>query len=387
MPFTPAESAAMQRALALARRGEGWVEPNPMVGAVVLAADGLPIGEGWHKRFGGDHAEVMALAAAGERARGGTLVVTLEPCAHHGKTPPCVDAILAAGLARVVIAAPDPSPHAAGSGVVGLRAAGVEVEAGLFGAEAIRLTRPFRCLVERRRPWTIAKWALSLDGRIATASGESRWISSEASRRLVHQLRGRVDAVMVGIGTALADDPLLTARPPGPRRALRIVCDTAARLPPDSQLVRTARDRPVLVAAAADAPCERLRALESAGCEIVVCPGATAEDRLAWLLESLGGRRITNLLVEGGPTLLGTCFDGDFVDEVWAFIAAKVIGGAAAPAAVGGAGVAGIALARSIEVEETRFAGGDVLVRGLVRRPSSENPPEARRSDERLGVK
>jgi diaminohydroxyphosphoribosylaminopyrimidine deaminase/5-amino-6-(5-phosphoribosylamino)uracil reductase len=376
MPFTPAESAAMQRALALARRGEGWVEPNPMVGAVVLAADGLVIGEGWHKRFGGDHAEVMALAAAGERARGGTLAVTLEPCAHHGKTPPCVDAILAAGIARVVVAAADPSPHASGRGVARLQAAGVAVEAGLLEREAIRLTAPFRTFVERRRPWLVAKWALSLDGRIATASGESRWISSEASRRLVHQLRGRVDAVMVGIGTALADDPLLTARPPGPRRALRIVCDTAARLPPDSQLARTARDLPVLVAVAADAPCERVRALEAAGCGILVCPGGPRE-RLTWLLEELGKRGVTNLLVEGGPTLLGSCFDGDVVDEVWAFIAAKVIGGAAAPAAVGGAGAAEISLARPIDVEETRDSGGDLFVRGLVRREAASRSPAA----------
>lgn len=376
MPFTPAESAAMQRAIVLARRGEGWVEPNPMVGAVVLAPDGVVLGEGWHKRFGGDHAEVMALAAAGERARGGTLVVTLEPCAHHGKTPPCVDAILAAGIRRVVFSADDPSPHAGGRGSSTLRAAGVAIESGLLEDEGIRLTRPFRTLVGRGRPWLIAKWAMSLDGRVATALGESRWISCDDSRRIAHELRGRVDAVMIGIGTAIADDPLLTARPPGPRRALRVVCDSAARLPPGSKLVQGARDVPTMVVVGPDAPTERLRTLEGHGCEILSCSGANGPERMVSLLEILGQRSLTNLLVEGGPTVLGTCFDAELVDEVWAFIAPKVIGGSTAPAAVGGDGATGIALANLIDVEERRFPGADILVRGVVRRRAPQTGGE-----------
>ena len=229
----------MRRAIELARRGEGLVEPNPQVGAVVLDAHGAVVGAGWHERFGGPHAEVMAIASAGAAARGGTLVVTLEPCCHHGKTPPCTDAIIAAGVSRVVIGVEDPFPQVSGGGVAALRRAGIDVETGVLAEAAARLSAPFRRLVVDGRPWVIAKWAMSLDGRIAAAGGDSRWISGEASRALVHTLRGRVDAIMVGIGTALADDPLLTARPPGPRTALRVVVDSRARLPTESRLVRT----------------------------------------------------------------------------------------------------------------------------------------------------
>jgi diaminohydroxyphosphoribosylaminopyrimidine deaminase/5-amino-6-(5-phosphoribosylamino)uracil reductase len=210
-----------QQALASARRGAGLVEPNPMVGAVVATPDGTLVGTGCHERFGGPHAEVNALAAAGPAARGGTLFVTLEPCCHHGKTPPCTDAILAAGIARVVVAAADPYPEVAGRGIALLRAAGVTVDTGLLECEASRLIAPFTKLVTTGQPWVIAKWAMSLDGHVsAPASAGDRWISSEESRRLVHDLRGRCDAILIGIGTALADDPLLTpqpAHPAGPR--------------------------------------------------------------------------------------------------------------------------------------------------------------------------
>ena len=235
-----------------------------MVGAVV-AAGGSIVGEGFHGRFGEAHAEVEALAAAGAAARGATLYVTLEPCCHHGKTPPCTEAVVAAGIARVVIAARDPFPAVNGGGIAALRAAGIAVEAGLCEREALRLTAPFRTLVEAKRPWVIAKWAMSLDGRMATASGESRWISSAESRAIVHRLRGRVDAIVVGIGTALADDPLLTARPDDgaatPRQLVRIVLDSHARLPPASRLVQTAREHPLLVAVGPEAPAERRQTL------------------------------------------------------------------------------------------------------------------------------
>ena len=227
MSFTAFDQAAMRRAVELAARGRGAVEPNPQVGAVVATADGggRIIGEGWHDRFGGPHAEVVALEAAGERARGATLYVTLEPCCHHGKTPPCTAAILAAGITRVVVAAGDPFPAVAGRGLDALRQGGVLVEIGLLGPEATRLTAPFRKLVTAGKPWVLAKWAMSLDGRIAAAAGQDRWISSLQSRALVHDLRSRIDAIAIGIGTALADDPLLTVRPepgtsPGPRRPL-----------------------------------------------------------------------------------------------------------------------------------------------------------------------
>jgi diaminohydroxyphosphoribosylaminopyrimidine deaminase/5-amino-6-(5-phosphoribosylamino)uracil reductase len=361
----------MRRALELAAKGRGAVEPNPPVGAVVAAGpagDERVVGEGWHARFGGPHAEVVALAAAGAAARGGTLVVTLEPCCHHGKTPPCTDAIIAAGINRVVVGAGDPFPAVSGAGIDALRRAGIAVEVGVCAAEARRMIAPFRRLVEDRRPWVVAKWAMSLDGRVATTTRESRWISSEDSRSLVHELRGRVDAILVGIGTALADDPLLTARPAGPRRAVRIVLDRTARLPLESRLVRSARELPVLVATGPDAPADRVAALETAGCEAWRGRSAHAGERLLELLHELGRRSLTTLLAEGGPTVLGGLADARLIDEVWAFIAPTIIGGVTAPAAVAGDGVERIVSTTGLDVESVDRPGGDVLVRGVVRR-------------------
>jgi diaminohydroxyphosphoribosylaminopyrimidine deaminase/5-amino-6-(5-phosphoribosylamino)uracil reductase len=372
-PAETCDERLVRRAIELARRGEGRVEPNPPVGAVIAAAGGGPaaariLAEGCHEAFGGPHAEIMALEAAGTAARGGTLAVTLEPCCHHGKTPPCTDAIIAAGIARVVIGAGDPFPAVNGGGIEALRRAGIEVTTGVCQREAARLIAPFRMLVERGRPWVIAKWAMSLDGRVATASGESRWISSEASRSAVHALRGRVDAIVCGIGTALADDPLLTARPSGPRRAVRVVLDGAARLPLASRLVQTAAEVPVLVAAGPDAPADRVAALRSAGCEVWQSDEGDRPTRLAALLAELGRRRFTNVLVEGGPGILGSLADAALIDEVWAFIAPRLIGGREAPGPVEGAGIARLANAAQIDVEQIDHLGGDLLVRGLVRR-------------------
>jgi diaminohydroxyphosphoribosylaminopyrimidine deaminase / 5-amino-6-(5-phosphoribosylamino)uracil reductase len=363
----------MRRAIALAHRGEGHVEPNPMVAAVIAVASGKGpgggiIAEGWHASFGGPHAEVAAISTAGAAARGGTLAVTLEPCCHHGKTPPCAAAIIAAGISRVVVGTRDPFPAVNGGGIDELRRAGIEVRVGVCEAEARRLIAPFRRLVEQQRPWLIAKWAMSLDGRVATADGESRWISSESSREIVHQLRGRMDGIVCGIGTALADDPLLTARPAGPRQPLRIVLDSMARLPLDSRLVRTAREVPLLVAAGPTAPADRLRELEAAGCEIWQSSTPNRPEWLHELLLELGSRRLTNVLVEGGPTVLGSLADAQAIDEVWAFIAPTIISGAASPPPIAGAGIASLASAASIEVEHVDHPGGDLLVRGVVRR-------------------
>jgi diaminohydroxyphosphoribosylaminopyrimidine deaminase/5-amino-6-(5-phosphoribosylamino)uracil reductase len=360
------DTAAMRRALELARRGLGHVEPNPAVGAVVAVA-GRIVGEGWHARFGGPHAEVGALAEAGPAARGATLYVTLEPCCHHGKTPPCTDAIIAAGVDRVVVAAGDPHPAVAGGGLARLRAAGIAVEVGLLEAEARRLTAPFRKLVATGRPWVIAKWATSLDGRLAGPPGADRWLSSEASRRIVHALRGRVDAIVVGIGTALADDPLLTVRPTAdetdapPRRPLRVVLDRAARLPPDGRLVRTAREVPVLVAVGPDAPADRVAALRAAGCDVLVSAAATRAERLDALLLELGSRRLTNVLVEGGAAVLDECFRAGAIDEAWVFVTPAVLG-------TGAAELPTLPDAPALDIEEVAHPGGDILLRGLVRR-------------------
>ena len=353
----------MRRALELALRGEGHVEPNPMVGCVVARGAEI-IGEGWHRRFGEPHAEVEALRMAGGRAAGATLYVTLEPCCHFGKTPPCTRAVLAAGVARVVVAQLDPFPQVQGRGVAELRAAGVPVDVGLLETDAHRLNAPYRKLVETGRPWVIAKWAMTLDGKIAARTGQSRWISSPQSRQLVHAWRGLVDAIMVGRETAVRDDPMLTARPPGPRTALRVVLDTLAVLDRQSQLVRTARETPVLVAVGeASPPANRLR-LSEAGCEVFVCEGETPAARLEALLRELGRRRLTNVLVEGGGRLLGSLADARQIDEIRVFIAPKLLGGGIG---VAGEGVAAVSDALPLDTPEVQQVGGDLYVRARVK--------------------
>lgn len=358
----------MARALELAARGRGAVEPNPMVGCVIAHGAEI-IGEGYHRRYGGPHAEVEALNVAGSRAAGATLYVTLEPCCHFGKTPPCTQAILAAGIRRVVAAMSDPFPQVAGRGADELRKAGLDVEVGLHEAAAKKLNAPYLKLLRTGRPWVIAKWAMTLDGKLATSAGDSRWISNEASREIVHQLRGRVDAIVVGLGTARADDPQLTARPSGLRAALRVVVDDQAKLGLDSQLVRTARESPVLVYVSSAAPAERIDDLRDAGCEVVVSSATSRADRLETLLTEFGDRRFTNVLIEGGTTLFGEFFDRDLVDEVHVFIAPKIIGGKRAASAVGGAGIPAMVNALKLDDVETKILNGDVYVAGRVSKP------------------
>jgi len=366
----------MARALELAALGQGAVEPNPMVGAVLVDDQGDLISEGWHQRFGGPHAEIEALASAGTRARGTTLYVTLEPCCHQGKTGPCTEAIIAAGIRKVIVALDDPFPKVAGQGIARLRSQGIEVEVGLLAAEAAFLTAPFRKLITTARPWVHAKWAMSLDGKIATRSGDSRWISNEASRAIVHRLRGRMDAIVVGSGTALQDDPLLTARPPGPRIATRIVIDSQARLPITSQLVQTARDTPLLIVASSSARQSNVRALEDRGAEVLSLePSDVTQSsvNLEALLQELGRRQFTNVLVEGGSRLLGSFFDAGQIDEVHVFVAPKIIGGTAAPGAVAGLGISQMNLVQTLKSVTSERVGDDIYING--RRPSfQENP-------------
>ncbi len=353
----------LRRALELAARGRGFVEPNPMVGCVVARGAEI-IGEGWHRRFGGPHAEVEALAIAGARAKGATLYVTLEPCCHEGKTPPCTRAVLAAGVRRVVIAQQDPFPSVQGRGITELRAAGIAVETGLLEADARRLNAPYLKLLETGRPWVIAKWAMSLDGKIATRTGESRWISNPRSREVVHQLRGRVDAIVVGRGTVERDNPMLTARPPGARTALRVVLDTLASCgrhdPP--QVVRTARESPVLFAVGEAAPPENLERLRGWGCEVLSCAGETRAERLSALLTELGRRRMTNVLVEGGGQVLGALLDLGEIDEAHVFVAPILVGGAAATSPLAGNGVAELSAALRLDSPQVRMLDGDVYI-------------------------
>lgn len=355
--------AVQHRALELASRGLGRVEPNPPVGAVIVDDDLRLLGEGSHERFGGPHAEINALNAAGERAKGATLVLTLEPCCHQGKTGPCTDAILAAGIRRVVVGTEDPNPQVAGGGIAALLAAGVEVEVETdpLARECRRLIAPFAKLITLGIPWVHAKWAMTLDGRIATRTGHSRWISNEKSRRVVHELRGRMDAILVGAETVAQDDPLLTARPPGPRTAQRIVVSRSARLPADCQLARTAQDVPTIVTAIGET------ATAPAGIEVLPLPEAAGSIDLRELLRELGRREMTNLLVEGGSQLLGAFHDAGLIDEVHVFIAPKIVGGKSAVSPLAGIGCETVPELPSLDNVTVETFDSDMYVRGDVR--------------------
>ncbi len=359
----------MQLALAEASKGRGAVEPNPMVGAVVVRDGGL-VGIGHHEQFGGPHAEVIALRQAGDAAHGGTLYVTLEPCCHFGKTPPCTEAILAAGIARVVAAVRDPYPAVNGGGIAILEQAGVAIEVGCEAERARALNLPYWKRLSTGLPYVIAKWAMTLDGKTAVAAGDSRWISSEASRRLVHELRGRMDAIIVGIGTVETDDPHLTVRPPGPRRPVRIVLDTTARSSVVSNLVRTAREVPVLVAVTDRAPSDRRDALERCGCEVVeFVSSPSGSVSVSSLLEELGRRGMTNALVEGGGRVLGSFLDAGEVDAVEVFVAPILEGGDHPRTAARGQGRA--LMSDALRLRDTEFcrAGEDVCIRGRLPQP------------------
>ena len=364
-------AAATEQAL----QGLGCVEPGALVGAV-LVRDGAVIGMGYYERWGGPHAEVNALRQAGEAARGADLYVTLEPCAHHGKTPPCTDAILAAGVARVIIGAEDSNPLTATRGPAQLRAKGVEVVEGVQRVALRRLNAPFTRWTLTQRPLVTAKWAMSLDGRLATRSGQSLYLTGDAALAQAHQLRAASGAVMVGIGTVLQDDPSLTIRRVAyagePR--LRVVCDSSARLPLDSALVQTTGDAPVMCCALATAPAERVSALRSAGVTVEQFPcGADGRVDLGAVLDHLGSRAIQQVLVEGGSALLGSLFAAALVDRTVTFVAGRVLGGADALAPVGGAGAATVAQAPPIVPESLEWEqlGRDLVATGWIWDPGA----------------
>ena len=338
--ITTTDSEFLVRALELAEGGRGRVSPNPLVGAVIVK-DGEVVGEGFHAELGGLHAERAALADCRERGHdpaGATVYVTLEPCAHEGRQPPCVEALLEAGVGRVVIASDDPSEKASGRGPGSLRDGGVEVvfAAGAEATAARRLNQPFRKHARTGLPLVTLKLAISLDGQTATAPGDSPWISGEASRERVHRWRAESDAIAAGIGTVLADDPLLTARLPGARQPLRVVFDSEARLPGSSQLLATLDTAPLLVVVAPDADPARTGALRDAGAEVLTAGGLTPADRILSALTDLGRRGITSLFLEGGPTLASTFLASDQLDESYTFIAPVLLGSGAAVARAGG---------------------------------------------------
>ena len=330
----------MLRALELAERGRGLTSPNPLVGAVVVR-DGRVIGEGAHLRAGGPHAEIEALAAAGDAARGATLYVTLEPCAHHGRTPPCAPAVLRAGVARVVAAMKDPNPLVAGGGADLLRAGGVAVEVGLLGEEAARQNRAWITAVRERRPHVTLKAAATLDGKLADVHGVSRWITGEAARRRAHRLRADSDAIVVGLTTARRDDPALTVRlpEPWPREPYRVVLDSRAGLDPGARLIHAGTPARALVAVGEQAPAARVAALEGAGATVLRCrTGSAGRVDPASLLARLFELDVRAVLVEGGAETHAAFVDSGLVDRVALFLAPLLLGGREATGVVGGAG-------------------------------------------------
>jgi diaminohydroxyphosphoribosylaminopyrimidine deaminase / 5-amino-6-(5-phosphoribosylamino)uracil reductase len=371
---TDTDKAHLARAIELAGRGLGTVKPNPVVGAVV-ARDGETLGEGWHEEFGGLHAEVNAIEACGlEDLTGATLYVSLEPCCHEGKTPPCTEAILQAGIRRVVIASDDPTEKASGRGLGILRDEGVEVVLadGELAATARLLNQAFRKHARVGRPWVLFKSAMTLDGKVATRTGDSKWISGEDSRMLAHRWRASVDAIVVGIGTALADDPQLTARPDGPLEQLgaqprRVVFDSLARLPPSSQLVAATAEIPLTVIVSRAAARADTDALEAAGVQVLVATGENEPARVRSGLEQLGARDVTSVLLEGGPHLAGAFLDAGEIDEIRLFLAPILLGGSAARDPLEGKGVERISEALRALTFGCESIGEDLLISARLR--------------------
>ena len=364
------DHAPLARAIELAEQGSGRTSPNPLVGAVIVR-DGKQLGEGYHAAYGEPHAEREALAACGDAdVRGATLYVSLEPCCHHGLTPPCTDAIVAAGIARVVVASDDPTEKASGRGLGILRDEGLEiiVAEGELATRARLINQPFRKHARTGRPHVLFKSAMTLDGKVATRTGDSKWISGEDSRMRSHRWRAERDAVVVGIGTALADDPLLTARVEGEySQPRRVIFDSEARLPLDSQLVRSALEMPLTVVVSRAAPRLATDGLEAAGVDVIVATGENEPARVRSALDQLGSAGITSILLEGGPHLAGAFLDAGEVDEIRLFLAPVVVGGSHARDPLEGEGAELIAEAtRALELDVERMAE-DLLISARLR--------------------
>ena len=354
----------MRLALRLARKGEGRVNPNPLVGAVIVR-DGVIIGQGYHQQFGGPHAERMALASLTEPAKGATLYVNLEPCCHHGKTPPCTDAIIASGIRRVVVGTPDPNPLVAGRGLEVLRNHGIEVTQDVLTEECARINQIFFHFIRTNRPYVIMKYAMTMDGKTATFTGQSQWITGEAARRMVHRDRNRICALMTGVGTILADDPLLTCRLPGGRDPVRIVCDTHLRTPLTARIVATAARTPTILATCCEDKARHLP-YEQKGCKILTLPAWEGHVDLSVLMKRLGERKIDGILLEGGGTLNWSALSRKIVNKVQAYIAPEIFGGLAAPSPVSGSGTALPDLAFLLKKPRITRCGRDILLESEV---------------------
>lgn len=355
----------MALALELAEKGRGKVEPNPMVGAV-LVKNGEIAGKGYHQVFGGPHAEIHAINRGGANCRGATLYVSMEPCAHYGKTAPCVDAIIKAGIAEVVTTVIDPNPITSGKGIQKLKEAGIEVRLGVMEAQAKRLNAPFFKLMQKGLPYVTVKWAMSLDGKIATHTGDSRWITSDESRAYVHEIRGLVDGILVGINTVLRDDPLLTCRLEGGRNPKRIIIDSNASLPLNSRLLKTINESEIIVAVNKSARQDRVAKLEQSGCKIIQTKDTNGSVDLHDLFHRLGNMKLTNILVEGGSRVITSMIEGRLVDKVMVFIAPIIIGGEGAKSPVLGKGIDKISEAAKIHEISVKKILNDVVIEGIL---------------------
>ncbi len=357
----------MQRALVLAVQAEGDTSPNPMVGCVIVDADGNIVGEGYHHKAGEPHAEVNALAEAKQLAQGATAYVTLEPCAHYGRTGPCCVALARAGIKKVVAACCDPNPKVAGQGLEYLRLQGIEVQTGVCEKEALRLNEKFFTWITKQRPFITLKYAMTLDGKIATAEGDSKWITGEEARTLAHRLRKQHDAVLVGIGTVLADDPELTTRMVRGKNPVRVVLDSSLRISLMATVLNPAAETIIFTAVEADAvKGEALNALPNV--EVVRLPLVAGKLPVNEVISALAERGITSLLVEGGSSVHGAFVDAGLADRVCAFIAPKLIGGAKALSPIGGAGSELVADGWQLDEVEIKQLGSDIMVTGLVQK-------------------
>lgn len=355
----------MAEALAIAQYARGRTSPNPMVGAVIVR-DGRIVGQGWHRQAGTPHAEVHALQQAGELARGATMYVTLEPCSHHGRTGPCTETVIAAGIKKVIVAMTDPNPLVAGQGIQKLRAAGIKVVEGVMAKEAAEINEVFIKWISTNIPFIVLKSAMSLDGKIAAHTGHSQWITGSKSREFVHQLRDCYDGILVGIGTVLADNPSLTTRlEPQGKNPVRIIVDSKARIPLDAQVITDGL--PTIVAVTREAPQEKLEALRALGITIVTTEAKAGRVDLGSLFKTLGQQNITSILIEGGASINATVLADNLVDKIHWFIAPKIIGGSSAPGPVGGMGATDVNQATLFEDIKMESIGEDILISAYLR--------------------
>jgi diaminohydroxyphosphoribosylaminopyrimidine deaminase/5-amino-6-(5-phosphoribosylamino)uracil reductase len=379
--FSNADAAYMRRALDLAAQARGQTSPNPLVGAVIVK-DGRVIGEGWHRAAGEPHAEIEALNAAKEDVTGATMYVTLEPCCHYGKTPPCTEELIRRKIERVVVATLDPNPLVHGKGVEALRKAGIRVDVGLCEREARRLNEFFITYHEKKRPFVICKWAMTLDGKIATESGHSRWITNELSRAYVHELRAQVDAVMIGVGTVLMDNPLLTVRLEGyaGRQPQRIIVDGNLRIPSRVKCLTTAKPGEVLICTSSVAPRDKIKQLSDEGHEVIVFQGKALLN-FHEVMKELAQRGLQSILCEGGASLTGALFEAQIVDKVIAFIAPKIVGGKNAKTPISSWGVVHMDSALSLHDITIRRFAEDVCVEGYLAPSEWGKVPQAQRDE------